>query len=315
MASLNEEDTDPTADDSTRHAFGRKASQQRLSSASQTQPCTIRHMKVKERSCSERSDSGFSECEKKSIEAAKVRKDSTTVHSGKVERILNANLLKNKLERIASLQFDEEENIIIQNPKVRESTNKDNSLWKSSVEDKEESPTEVVNDEVKIVSPPVQNSPAPKCCLTSQPRSESSADDDNDKSLSVDAAPQMHRVVDPMASELDYDIKRYHLDGNSLRSRKKSLENQAKKELSVAAPQVAPIRVSNRVSDLKSRFDSGPISPAIKAAAVHSEKSANISTLKINFDRGSTKMGNKSFDCVFEIDGVLIVKISFNEIV
>lgn len=321
MSSLNEneEDTTTTDGDDSRPASRKPSStKQRLSVVSNgnigggsgisrvglggvNDSCTIRHMKIKERSCSERSDSGFSECathssgtctcEKKSDEG--VRKEiKSTVPASEEEviksRPVNHKLLKNKLERIASLQFDEEENIIVSEQKLRsphplmqeptiEPVSPPRSVASSSSEDSVKSAsssaiTRVVSEEAVVVG---QRTASAGCKLDLR--------------------------SDSIKSELDYDIKRYNLDGSSsVRSRKKSLENQVKKELSVApmaSAAAAAIKVSTRVSDLKSRFDSAPILPAVHAARKENQSNSLVSTMKITLDRGSTKKGNERFRC------------------
>lgn len=320
MSSLNEneEETTTTDGDDSRPASRKPSStKQRLSVVSNgnigggsgtsrggglggggvNDSCTIRHMKIKERSCSERSDSGFSECathssgtctcEKKSDDGGR-KEIKSTVPASEEEVIkskpVNHKLLKNKLERIASLQFDEEENIIVSEQKLR-------------------SPPPLMQEPtIEPVSPP-------RSVASSEDSVKSASSSAITRVVSEEAVVVGQRTTsagckldlrsDSIKSELDYDIKRYNLDGSSsVRSRKKSLENQVKKELSVAPmASAAAIKVSTRVSDLKSRFDSAPILPAVHAARKENQSNSLESTMKITLDRGSTKKGNERFRC------------------
>lgn len=287
MSSLNEEETDG---DESRPASRKPSSTKRLSvlsnggiSARNTHdPCTIRHMKIKERSCSERSDSGFSECanhssgtctcEKKPTEVdhVVVAKDIDTDRSLPA-RPLNHKLLKHKLERIASLQFDAEENIV--------------------VAEQQQSRCQEVPQVVTLRSNTTTS-------LTSAESVKSEPHEEKEKEEEVVVAGSIGGKLDlrsdSIKSELDYDIKRFNLDGSSVRLRKKSLENQAKKELAVAPA----IKVSSRVSDLKSRFDSAPIIPAFVAA--RKKDNTHVSTMTINLDQGPAKKGNKRFRLFFQ---------------
>lgn len=307
MSSLNEEETD--GDDS--RPASRKPSAQTLSvmsnnggsssSRGSVDFCSIRNMKIKERSCSERSDSGFSECANHSSGTCTCEKkgeSSQAVSNGSAKEAkkdqsivalevngsppLNHKLLKNKLERIASLQFDEEENIV-----VSETTQEMKPESVITIDT-----TAPVTTEISVKSAPVVE-PAP-----SVPVSLESRVDALDR---TGTGSKLDLLTDRIKSELDYDIKRYHLDGSSVRSRKKSLESQAKKELSHVPAVTAKIKVTSRVSDLKSRFDSAPIQPAVVAARRAEQAqpvtASHVSTMKITLDRGSPKKGNKSFCC------------------
>lgn len=306
MSALNENEEETDGEES-RPASRKPSSTKRLSVLSNggsgatrgSDPCTIRHMKIKERSCSERSDSGFSECathsprtctcEKKfnasdegvklEVKSAVLVGDNELSSRPTLTRPLNHSLLKDKLERIASLQFDEEENIV-----VTEQTR---------------SPTEVLDQPEKLLPNTSSPKPTPTTLAQSMSPAESVKSSDSDAGGGHRAGAKVELRSDSIKSELDYDIKRYNLDGSSVRSRKKSLENQAKKELSVALTKPASIKVSTRVSDLKSRFDSAPILPAIflaKAAKNESPSIAShVSAMKITLDRESTRKGNKSF--------------------
>lgn len=306
MSSVNEEDGEAT--DESRPASRKPSAavlqSQRLSVANrgdfqqQQQSCTIRHMKVKERSCSERSDSGFSECanhstgtctceKKRDTAVVKDEQDPAAVPTNGIEvskpgKILNPRLLKNKLERIASLQFDEEENILVELPQLKQQPES------KKLETSSSSTTTLPTSEDKAV-----NLVAPIAATKTTRQSNA------DAAVATEVSPPPPRpLVDPISSDLDYDIKRFNLDGScSVRSRKKSLENQAKKDLTLPLPLPASlatpstIRLSNRVSDLKSRFDSGPILPT---KIGHSQ--ANVSTLKITLNPqwGSNEKGNKA---------------------
>lgn len=296
MSALNENEEETDGEES-RPASRKPSSTKRMSVLSNggsgasrvSDPCTIRHMKIKERSCSERSDSGFSECathsprtctcEKKSFgsdEGVK-RKVNTALPDielsgvSTLPRPLNHSLLKDKLERIASLQFDEEENIVVTEPT--------------------RSPTDVPDKQAVPLPSTSSPKPTPSTLVMSPAESV--------KSSESDAGSKVELRSDSIKSELDYDIKRYNLDGSSVRSRKKSLENQAKKELSIAPTKPASIKVSTRVSELKCRFDSAPILPAIFLAKAAKKEypsvASHVSTMKITLDRESTRKGNESF--------------------
>lgn len=341
MSSVNEEETD-TEESGLSRAASRKASSsnynaypQRMSvssvgspnggsSRSESQPCTIRHMKIKERSCSERSDSGFSEsanqlnntnnlatntCEtklngdkmpennpKNVKENGKLVKMVNILNETKedsksiaIDQPVNPNLLKTKLERIVSLQLEDEiEDRIVENTK---SNDDNNDLQISSQKESKEVNTlnEALDRKVHIE------------------RSKSG----NITKEVVNGGSKLGLVIDPISSELNYDIKRYHLDGNSVRLRKQSLENHVKKDLAVApapaatsssaptikAASATTIKVPNRVSDLKSKFDMGIVSTtaavAVKQSSSIADKPASrVAKLKINLDFGSSDKGN-----------------------
>lgn len=296
MSSLNEEESDTNE---SRSESRKPSSVKRLSVLSSNsggsngvgnESCTIKDMKVKERSCSERSDSGFSECanhstgqctcEKKPDTTADERNEQVTEMPKNVTvlaRPINHALLKSKLERIASLQFDEEENIVVMECQSRNPA-PPQLLHKTEPESESLSATSAPPD-------PIESSRA------SDQMSSTAEEVGNEQSQGS----KVDLLGDSVQSELDYDIKRYHLDGGSLRSRKKSLENQVKKELTLLCP--PSIKVSTRVSDLKSRFDSAPILPAVMASKRQRTPQTQIITLKINLDRESTKNGNKICFC------------------
>lgn len=282
MSSLNEYDGE-AEDENVSRAGSRKPSS-RMSvlyspsknmSPRSNDSCTIRHMKVKERSCSERSDSGFSECIVHNSSTCACLKRQENVVKEMLQKSkaqvnydsppLNHKLLKNKLERIASLRSE-----------TNEFTEKTRSSEVSSAFTG--TPSESALGEQRVSPVGTDNTDAQLAIVAEQ------------QSVSTLNLPPAVNIK----SDLDYDIKRYNLDGSSVRLRKKSLENQVKKELTVASTPPVHIKVSNRVSDLKSRFDSAPIVPAVIAAQKEGRlkaKPSHVSTTKIILDRGSTNNG------------------------